>query len=67
MPIGSPADPCRYANDGVCDVPTYCSEGDWVDCHGPFRRDEKINFEEEYQQFSRFIQSMKSFESKGKK
>ena len=26
------ADPCKYANDGTCDVPTFCTEGDYVDC-----------------------------------
>merc|ERR1711998_3906 len=25
-------DPCEYANDGACDVPQYCSSGDWTDC-----------------------------------
>ncbi len=26
------ADPCRYQNDGVCDVPAHCAFGDYVDC-----------------------------------
>ena len=25
-------DPCKYANDGECDVPEYCSSGDFNDC-----------------------------------
>ena len=28
------SDPCSYANDGECDVPTYCSSGDYADCAG---------------------------------
>jgi hypothetical protein len=27
-------DPCKYANDGVCDVPQYCTRGDFSDCAG---------------------------------
>ncbi len=26
------ADPCPYANDGQCDVPRFCSAGDYLDC-----------------------------------
>jgi hypothetical protein len=26
------ADPCKFANDDTCDVPEYCTEGDYVDC-----------------------------------
>ena len=25
-------DPCKYSNDGYCDVPEFCSEGDHADC-----------------------------------
>ena len=28
----SASDPCKYANDGKCDVPFLCAEGDWSDC-----------------------------------
>jgi len=28
----SDVDPCSTANDGVCDVPSSCSDGDYVDC-----------------------------------
>ena len=27
-------DPCEYALDGECDVPTYCEAGDVLDCGG---------------------------------
>jgi hypothetical protein len=26
------ADPCKWARDGECDVPSYCPSGDCVDC-----------------------------------
>ena len=26
------ADPCAYADDGKCDVPSLCPVGDWTDC-----------------------------------
>jgi hypothetical protein len=26
------ADPCKFANDGICHVPKYCTRGDYVDC-----------------------------------
>lgn len=29
-----PPDACNWANDGACDVPTYCSAGDSCDCSG---------------------------------
>jgi hypothetical protein len=29
------ADPCQWANDGQCDVPGACEEGDYVDCSAP--------------------------------
>jgi hypothetical protein len=25
-------DPCAYQNDGICDVPSYCTVGDYLDC-----------------------------------
>eukprot|EP01051_Picozoa_sp_SAG22_P012329 SAG22_NODE_1271_length_4929_cov_4.159420_6_plen_473_part_00 len=28
------ADPCSYAGDGECDVPQFCSSGDYADCGG---------------------------------
>jgi len=28
----SDVDPCATANDGICDVPSSCSDGDFVDC-----------------------------------
>ena len=29
------ADPCQWANDGQCDVPETCEEGDYADCSAP--------------------------------
>ena len=32
---GSGGDSCNWANDGACDVPTYCDAGtDNIDCGG---------------------------------
>ncbi len=33
VPTSTPtSDPCEFANDGTCDVPRYCKEGDYADC-----------------------------------
>ena len=32
MTVQCAADPCKFANDGSCDVPKYCTRGDYVDC-----------------------------------
>jgi hypothetical protein len=33
VPTSSPtSDPCEFANDGTCDVPRYCKDGDYADC-----------------------------------
>jgi hypothetical protein len=26
------ADPCKFVNDGTCDVPRLCATGDYIDC-----------------------------------
>ena len=36
---GGGGDPCQYAGDGECDVPAYCSSGDYVDCGHSCRYD----------------------------
>ena len=32
MTVQCAADPCKYANNGHCNVPEYCTKGDYVDC-----------------------------------
>ena len=31
-PLLGAADPCQYANTELCDVPLYCTTGDYIDC-----------------------------------
>jgi hypothetical protein len=32
MTVQCSADPCEFADDGTCDVPKYCTKGDYIDC-----------------------------------